>query len=323
MQRPPSVIKGTNGQLLAIVGPIHIGLHAPTIDLTYGEGNWWTDWRPDMLVTNDIDLAKAAMLHEDTRHTGAPDQTYEAATLDLPYVVTGGKGTSTLKKNAAGLDLWGRFGMRLTEGTPWEWQCAVITPSIIEAYRLLAPGGRLLLKSQNYTTGGRKQAGVRWCEEAAKAAGLKWKDEFIHHTGLGPQPKKGLDGKERVWRGSHQAHSVLSVFERPQRRKSRRAEPAPGPAIEWGVEIEVPMAPGSEPEWAAALGVLVNGELGVHTPDGRLVCWDECTCTHGDHHHAVLDPRPCAIEGCPCLAYEAAIVQLDGVATVRPTKETP
>ena len=41
-------------------------------------------------------------------------------------------------------------------------------------------------------------------------------DLFIHHSGMGPQPKTNLDGTPRRQVHSRRAHSYLVVFQKPK-----------------------------------------------------------------------------------------------------------
>src|SRR5690606_15493584 len=79
-----------------------------TLDPTYGEGNWWVKWRPDVLVKHD----KFKLDGVDFRHLPHPDCMFDAVAYDPPYVCIGGRETSTIT------DMHHRFGMNSTPKTP-------------------------------------------------------------------------------------------------------------------------------------------------------------------------------------------------------------
>lgn len=58
------------------------------LDLTYGEGSFWKRYRPDGLVTNDIDPMKGDY-HEDFRATSWLSRSYGTVVFDPPYKMGG------------------------------------------------------------------------------------------------------------------------------------------------------------------------------------------------------------------------------------------
>src|SRR5207253_28681 len=77
---------------------------------------------------------------------------------------------------------------------------------MIEATRVLAPRGRLLVKCMDYVNGGRLILGRHHVVTTALELGLDQVDEFIHYSGCGPQPE------HRSQQHSRRAHTFLCVF---------------------------------------------------------------------------------------------------------------
>jgi len=82
------------------------------IDLTYGRGLWWSDWRPRRLVSNDLDPRFSCELCVDFRDTGQDADSYDAGVFDPPYVSQGGRSTSTVP------DFYHRYGLADAASTP-------------------------------------------------------------------------------------------------------------------------------------------------------------------------------------------------------------
>lgn len=85
-----------NAELITAVARLHIvprfGQDPHVVDATFGEGKWWTRWRPRRLVPHDRYKVDGV----DYRALPEADDTYEVGTLDVPYVAIGGRETSTI-----------------------------------------------------------------------------------------------------------------------------------------------------------------------------------------------------------------------------------
>ncbi len=57
------------------------------LDATYGEGNFWTVWRPEHLTT--VDLYKRAAVCADFRALPFPDRAFDVVVFDPPYKLNG------------------------------------------------------------------------------------------------------------------------------------------------------------------------------------------------------------------------------------------
>lgn len=204
LERPiVSVFQGNNAELIAhCVRPLWIDDNAFVCDATWGKGSWWTRWMPTHFVAHDLFTLDGV----DFRNMPEPDGTFDVVAFDPPYVAPGGRASSTIK------EMHQRYGMDQAPRTPDE-LFDVIAAGIRECVRVLAPGGRLLVKCMDYVSSGRFQGGHHNVVGHALAEGLEQVDEFVHYTGTGPQPTVNLDGTPRRQVHSRRAHSFLCVFE--------------------------------------------------------------------------------------------------------------
>lgn len=75
----------TNAHLIADVAKLGY-LDGTVLDATYGDGNFWTQWKPDVLVTNDLyKIADYAWDYRTRYHT----DTYDSVVFDPPYKLRG------------------------------------------------------------------------------------------------------------------------------------------------------------------------------------------------------------------------------------------
>lgn len=183
-----------------------------TLDPTYGKGVWWKVFRPRELVTYCRPKDGS-----DFRHLPEEDESFLSIAFDPPYVCAGGRETSTLP------GFQEAYGMHDAPKTPAALQ-KMNDEGLAEMFRLLAPGGFLLVKGQDYISGGKLWDGTYRTQKAAEALGLKLWDRAIHLTEPRPQPK----GRTRKVKGervpTEQQHfqcnfSVLLVFRKNRRRK--------------------------------------------------------------------------------------------------------
>lgn len=78
---------------------------------------------------------------------------------------------------------------------------------------MLRQHGRLLVKCMDYISSGAYQPGRHKVVVRATEVGLRQVDEFVHHSGLGPQPRRDLQYHSR------RAHSFLCVFQKGKERR--------------------------------------------------------------------------------------------------------
>jgi hypothetical protein len=199
-----------NGPLIAQVASLWIGPDELVVDMTYGEGLFWTHYRPERLVAHDLIVDGV-----DFRNLTEADGSVDVAVFDPPYVSAGGRSTTTIA------DFYRRYGLKDAPKTPAALR-DYIAAGMAEGARIIRPGGRLMVKTMDYVSSGRMQWGRHHVVETALALGLEQVDEFVHHSGAGAQPKENLDGSPRRQVHSRRAHTFLCVFEKPKPKRARR-----------------------------------------------------------------------------------------------------
>lgn len=199
----------TNGPLIAAAATLWIEDTDLVVDMTYGRGLFWTKYRPALLVGHDLIVDGV-----DFRQLPEADGSVDVAVFDPPYISPGGRETSTLDgRNGSGGDFNGRYGLGYTPSSPAE-LAELIAEGIREANRVLKPKGRLMVKCMDYVSGGGLFLGRHYVVCTALDLGMRQVDEFVHHSGTGPQPTENPDGTPRIQRHSRRAHSFLCVFQR-------------------------------------------------------------------------------------------------------------
>jgi hypothetical protein len=164
--------------------------------MTYGKGNFWTDYRPANLTTHDI-----AIDGVDFRNLPHDSGSFDVVVFDPPYITQGGRDTSTIP------DFLDAYGLVEVPKTVTELNL-LIWAGMVEARRVLAPKGRLLVKCMDYINGGRYVQGRHTIVRYAEDLELEQVDEFVHYSGTGPQPPRPRQLHSR------RAHSFLCVFQK-------------------------------------------------------------------------------------------------------------
>lgn len=166
-----------------------------TIDLTYGEGVFWSGWRPLWLTTNDADGRKG-LWHDDFRSTGWKDDGFDVVVFDPPYKLNG---TPSKGDERYGVDVPAK----------WRDRMQLCIDGITEAVRLVRPSGIVLVKCQAQVVSGK----VRWQDrifaDHAEALGCELIDRFDFLGGR-PQP----EGRRQVH--ARRNHSTLLVLRGPR-----------------------------------------------------------------------------------------------------------
>lgn len=188
-----------NGPLLAAAAQLWINAADIVLDVTYGRGNFWTHIRPRGLVAHDLILDGV-----DFRQLPEADASVDVVVFDPPYIAQGGRDTSTTP------DFLDRYGLVDVPKTAPELN-ELIAAGIKEAFRVLKPKGRLMVKCMDYVNGGRLILGRHHVVTTALSLGMEQVDEFVHYSGLGPQPPRD------VQQHSRRAHTFLCVFRRKGR----------------------------------------------------------------------------------------------------------
>jgi tRNA G10 N-methylase Trm11 len=187
-----------NGPLIRAAATLWILPGDLVVDVTFGEGGFWTDYRPATLVVHDLYKVDGV----DFRDLPEPDRSVDVVVFDPPYIAQGGResgGSIAAFRDRFGLDEGPRSTAELRE---------LARDGIAEAARVLKPSGRLLVKTMNYINGRAFVQGQRDVVTAAEEAGLVQVDEFVHVSGTGPPPPG-----RKVQVHARRAHSFLCVFQ--------------------------------------------------------------------------------------------------------------
>lgn len=150
-----------------------------TLDPTWGDGRFWSNWMPDTLIPLDLDRSKSPSgLSVDFRDIRwKPKGGYDAVVFDPPYKYSG---TPALGKFDE------RYGIQKYER--WQEREALILDGIAECVRVLARRGFLLIKCQDQVCSGK----VRWQTKTFSSRAEDLGCRFVDHLLLPsyrPQPK--------------------------------------------------------------------------------------------------------------------------------------
>ena len=188
----PSVFAGSNADLMAAVAPLY--LTGSVLDVTYGEGRWWTRFTPEPFTFHDkfkVDGVDFTVLPED-------DASFDTVCFNPPYVISGGIGSST-----AG-DFLDNYGIGDRDPVSFY---LLIRCGLAECLRVA--NGFVLVKCMEFAQGGQFHDIPHLVTEQAKALGWVKHDQIVHHTGTGPGGHNIFTVKR-----ARRAHSYLLVFVR-------------------------------------------------------------------------------------------------------------
>ncbi len=186
----------TNGDLIADCFTLgYLNDDWLTLDCAYGEGVFWRKRRPTNLVTSD--LKPGAQTVADFACLPFPDNTFQAVVFDPPYKLNG---TPTKEVDH-------RYGVE----TPTRWQdrMSLMQCGFIDAERVLAPKGHLLVKCQNQVCSGRVRWQVDIFGHIALLLGMEKVDQFEFLT----NPRQQPEGRRQLH--ARRNHSTLLVFRKP------------------------------------------------------------------------------------------------------------
>jgi hypothetical protein len=179
----------TNGHLIADVAKLgYIKSDDLVLDLTYGEGVWWKQWRPSVLTH----------LHRhgaDFRDTKFRDGLFDVVAFDPPYKLNGRPDPMIDE----------RYGVH--ERATTAERLELIQGGIYEAARVVQPGGIVLVKCQDQVVSGAIVWQTHIVYQAAWMVGLEQVDRFDmtgHHR------KQPMEGRRQ--QHAHGRPSTLLVF---------------------------------------------------------------------------------------------------------------
>lgn len=207
---PPSVMTGTNADLIAAVADLY--LTGSVLDVTYGEGKWWDRFTPAPFFFHDkfkVDGVDFTALPED-------DNSIDTVCFDPPYVISGGKSTGAL----ADVGFQDRYGIGNHNLGGWTNSAGgnaslhdLVRAGLAECVRVSRRF--VLVKCMEFAQGGGVTSSIgrdfhdmpflvtRWALEL----GCIKHDQIVHHTGSGPGGHNIFDIKR-----ARRHHSYLLVF---------------------------------------------------------------------------------------------------------------
>lgn len=148
-----TALVGTNADLFGNAVSLYLNDGDRVLDMTYGKGVFWRnidETRFD-LIRNDLDLTLGDY-HDDLRCTRWQDQEFDAVVLDPPYSGrSGSKVTSALDRSYNVQAFALEHGVVGVKDTLEFYQ-----EGIIEAIRLLKPGGLLFIKVMDIVWSGKQ-----------------------------------------------------------------------------------------------------------------------------------------------------------------------
>lgn len=208
----------TNADLiLACVELGYLRKEWSTVDVTWGRGNWWKKWRPDLLIAGDEKIPADPppnFVRLDFTDLPWPDSMFRVVAFDPPYVCLGGRKTSKLG------EFNDRYGLTEAPRTPVALQ-HLIDDGLGECYRVVEPGGFVLAKCADYITSGRLWLGTHHTLTRALALGFTVQDrlEMIATRRRAQPPTR--NGKPFVQQHAGRNLSTLLVLKAPRKKEGR------------------------------------------------------------------------------------------------------
>lgn len=185
---------GTNARLMADVARLGYVV-SPVLDATWGEGNFWCDYQPGDLTTNDRYKPNPSGNAWDFTALPLPDNAYATVVFDPPYRLSGRRDRGEFDQ---------RFG--LAEYRSNDEILADIVAGAVECYRV--SGCWLLVKCQDQVNGGRMRWQTLMVANALIELGARLIDRFDFLTSVRSQPS---DRRQLTARSNY---STLLVFKK-------------------------------------------------------------------------------------------------------------
>lgn len=198
MERPvgpilKSVFEGQhNADLIAAVAPLY--LTGSVLDTTYGEGKWWTRFRPDPFTFHDLKIDGI-----DFRDLPHPDQSFDTVVYDPPYIPAGGAATT----DKVGGSFRSAFG--LTPGRTAADFDRLVMDGLAECCRVSRC--YVLVKCMEFVGSASFRDMPTEMANAAREQGFLVHDRIVHHAGAGPGGHNIFTVKR-----ARRVHSYLTVF---------------------------------------------------------------------------------------------------------------
>lgn len=180
----------TNADMIADVAKLGPYLDGTVFDATYGEGKFWTRFKPTQLITND--LHKDAHCRYDYTNIPQPDNCVDSAVFDPDYKFTGTP-SSPSKDFRYGTD------------KPMRWQdrLANIEAGARECYRVSS--SYTLIKCQDQIVSGKLVLQTRHIMDALDRTPVEWLN-FLH-----------TPPRQRSQKHARRNYSTLLIFKKTKR----------------------------------------------------------------------------------------------------------
>lgn len=201
-----SIEKRNNATMIAQMAELGILKEdVATLDCTFGLGRFWKKWKPALLIGTDLDPARSyfGLSVDYTNMEIFPDEFFGQIIFDPPYKLNGkstGKGVS-----ASDAD-YGVSGAYVNAKDRHD----NIFAGVAECYRVLAPGGVLVLKCQNQICNGKMHWQVFEFTAYALSLGLELEAQFMNESWR-PQPP----GREQ--KSARNNYSTALVLRKPKK----------------------------------------------------------------------------------------------------------
>jgi SAM-dependent methyltransferase len=214
-QPVPTVTAGTNADLIAAVAAVYLPDRALVCDMTYGKGTFWKKCRHREVTIYASDLSKrhtetaqldflcplqTHFVQADFRHLPYPAGVFDLCVCDPPYIHHGDSHVTDASYNNAA-----------TTGGLYhkDIMATVYLPGILEAARVVKPGGQLWIKGKDEIESGKQCWAHHELYDLALAQNYFVATDYAILQATPPN-------MQRWERQLHlrKSHSVLWIFER-------------------------------------------------------------------------------------------------------------
>jgi hypothetical protein len=194
-------VYGNNSDLIAAVARLYLPDGAVVADVTWGFGVFWKRFngrrRRFTLIGSDLLDRPGLTLRADFRRLPYADDSIDVTVLDPPYTHCGHYINSH------------RYGSHLTDGMRHPEIVALYREGMVEALRVLRPGGTLWVKCKDENDGKQHRTHIELFNIAIVELGLHDQDFFVL------APRTAVTRRHLQQKTAHKSHSYLWVFRKP------------------------------------------------------------------------------------------------------------